>query len=273
VVHSRLGVVNGEAYGVASRVKPVVADVRDVALDSIPAAFIDPARRTDEKRLRGGASEPPLDWCYGLAERGMAVGIKAAPGLPADLAPPGWELEFVSEHRELKEAALWSPAISSAARRATILPSGDTLARKGGEALPTIGVREPGAFLIDPDPAVTRAGLVELLGATVGECWKIDELVAFLSSDSAPITPFGRTLRVEASMAWGLKRVNDTLRGLDIGSIDIRKRGSAVDVDDVHRRLKLGGTRAAVLVLTRVRDKPWAFVCTMVGSGAGQAST
>jgi hypothetical protein len=263
-VHSRLGAVNAEVCGVGARVKSVIADVRDVSLESTPAVFIDPARRTEGRRLHGGASDPPLEWCFELAARGIAVGIKAAPGLPTSLVPDGWELEFVSEHRELKESALWSPTLASAVRRATILPNGETLVAESYSTSPRLDVREPGDFLMDPDPSVTRAGLVETLGASLGEFWKIDEQVAFLSSNAAIETPFGRTLRVDASLPWNLKRVNEVLRSLDVGSIDIRKRGSAVDVDEVHRRLKLDGKRAAVLVLTRFRDKPWAFVCSPV---------
>ncbi|HEY4131409.1 MAG TPA: hypothetical protein VGM50_12375, partial [Gemmatimonadaceae bacterium] len=212
-VHSRLGVVNAEAYGVSARVNAIVADVRDVSLHSIRAVFVDPARRADDKRLRAGASEPPLEWCFDLAERGIAVGTKAAPGLPTELVPEGWELEFVSERRELKESALWSPALATAVRRATILPTGDTLVASVDAHGPSLDVREPGDFLVDPDPAVTRAGLVETLGVTLGEFWKIDEQVAFLSSNAATDTPFGRTLRIEASMPWNLKRVNEALRG------------------------------------------------------------
>ena len=35
--------------------------------------------------------------------------------------------------RDLKEAMLWSPALATAASRATILPAGDTLIRAPGE--------------------------------------------------------------------------------------------------------------------------------------------
>ena len=72
-------------------------------------------------------------------------------------------------------------------------------------------------------------------------------------------------LAVKAA-TWDWMAVGDygslRLRALDVGSVDIRKRGSAVDVEQVQRRLKLGGTRPATVVLTRVANSPWAFVCT-----------
>jgi hypothetical protein len=116
---------------------------------------------------------------------------------------------------------------------------------------------------------VTRAGLVEELGRSLGSCWKIDSRIAFLSSDTELRTPFARTLTIEASMPWSLARLRKELRGLNVGTADIRKRGSAVDVDDLHRRLRLTGDRSATVVLTRVSDRPWAFVCTDLAPAAG----
>jgi predicted RNA methylase len=54
--HSRMGVLNAAAYGIASQVDPVCADVRSVDLSRISAAFIDPARRSGERRFRSGES-------------------------------------------------------------------------------------------------------------------------------------------------------------------------------------------------------------------------
>lgn len=257
-IHLRMAALNAEANGVEQSVSPLLSDVREADLGDVRAAFIDPARRAGDKRFSTGASEPPLSWCFSLADRGIGVGVKAAPGLPTSVAPEGWEVEFVSERRELKECVLWSPSLARSHRRATILPERHSLTEQTGARLE---VREPGQFLVDPDGAVTRAGLVKELGMSIGDCWQIDDQVAFLSADRAIETPFGRTLEIAASEPWGLARLKEALRLLDVGSVDIRKRGSAVDVEDVQRRLKLSGTRAATVVLTRLRDKPWMFVC------------
>jgi hypothetical protein len=258
-VHLRMGVLNARAYGVDENVTSVQCDVRDVPLAGIDAVFIDPARRSEDHRFRDGESEPPLEWCLALAQRGLSVGIKAAPRLPPQTVPEAWELEFVSENRELKECVVWSPSLRTTRRRATILPHEHTLIESTGAPLP---VRSPGQFLLDPDPAVTRAGLVQELGRSLGDVWKIDDQVAFLSSDRPFDTPFGRGLRIEASLPWSLKSLKEKLRRLDVGTIDIRKRGSAVDVEDIQRRLRVSGSRSATIVLTRVADRPWAMVCT-----------
>lgn len=257
-LHLRMAALNADAYGVGDAVTVVHADVRDVDLTSVDAVFVDPARRARGHRMRTGDSEPPLSWSTSLAERVAAVGIKASPGIARDAVPPGWEVEFIADRRELKEAALWSPALATSTSRATILPQGHVLLPLPGDE---VVHRAPGAFLLDPNPAVTRAGLVEDLARSLG-AWKIDPQIAFLSSDQPLCTPFARSLRVLDSGPWEQKALRSRLRALDIGSVDIRRRGLAGDVDDLHRQLKLRGTRRATLVMTRVDDRPWALICT-----------
>jgi hypothetical protein len=177
--------------------------------------------------------------------------------------PPGWELEFIAMDRDLKEAAVWSPDIATATTRATVLPAGHTLVPAAGEP---VGVREPGEYLLDPNPAVTRAGLVEDLARRTGTR-KIDDRIAFLTADVAVRTPFARTLQVIDSGPWSQKRLPERLRQLDVGAVDIRRRGLAGDVDALRKRLRLSGSRRATLVMIRVRDRPWALVCVDGGSG------
>ena len=242
------------------------------------------APRGRPHRFRTGLSEPPLDWCFALADQVPAVCVKAAPGLPADLIPAGWEAEFIADGRDLKEAVLWSPALATAPvaesggpRRALVLSGSGAhaLVACPGDPVP---VTEPGEYLLDPNPAVTRAGLVEDLARSLsGGCGggsgrggdgeravdvaKIDPQIAFLTLNRPVRTPFARTLRVLDSAPWNEKRFAKRLRELGIGAADIRRRGLAGDVDQIHRRLKLAGPNRATIVITRVNDKPWGLIC------------
>ena len=280
--HARLALHNAAVYGRADRARAVVEDVRGVSLAGIDAVFIDPARRSgpgtasaqDARRYQAGTSEPPLDWCTALTDAVPAVCVKAAPGIPAGLIPDGWEAEFIAEARDLKEAVLWSPALATAPagprgpRRATVIapvkagepPVSHTLVAREGAQVP---LREPGEYLLDPSPAVTRAGLVEDLARTLGgDVAKIDPQIAFLTLDAKAQTPFARTLRVAHSAPWHEKQFAKALRELGIGAVDIRRRGLAGDVDQIRRRLKLSGKARATVVITRVNDKPWGLICT-----------
>ena len=275
-VHARLARHNAAVYGHSERVSAVVSDVRDIRLagQRLDAVFIDPARRSGPgtasagtaRRFRAGESEPPLDWCAALAAQVAAVVVKAAPGLPDAAVPDGWEAEFIAEGRDLKEAVLWSPALATGPRRATVL-LGDpasaadgavTLTARPGDPVP---VTEPGEYLLDPSPAVTRASLVEDLARELGGAAKIDPRIAFLTLGRDVRTPFARTLRVLDSAPWHEKRFARRLRELGIGAVDIRRRGLAGDVEQIRRRLKLAGPGRATVVITRVSDQPWGLIC------------
>jgi hypothetical protein len=276
-VHARLARHNARVYGAADGVRACVADVRDIRVSGLDAVFIDPARRGGGRRFRTGDSEPPLDWCFSLAGAVPAVCVKAAPGLDTSVVPAGWEVEFIADGRDLKESVLWSPALATAPgaaddgpRRATILTPGAaggagapvTLVAEPG---PPVPLGEPGEFLLDPNPAVTRAGLVEDLARQVG-AWKIDPQIAFLALDREASTPFARTLRVVESAPWNEKGFAARLRELGVGAADLRRRGLAGDVDQIRRRLRLHGPHRATIVLTRVNDRPWGLICADPGS-------
>lgn len=255
-LHALIARHNAAVYGVDART--VIADVHDVRVPTGSAVFIDPARRSAGKR---GGYSPSLDWCLALpADR---VTVKAAPGLDLSFVPPGWEVEFVAVGRDLKECVLWSPGWHGARRRASILPAnpGEPVVELVPDPdIPPAAVRPPGRYLFDPSPAITRAGAVADVAAALGG-WQIDSHVAFLSADHSLRSPYGRELTIEASLPFNLKALRTALRRLDIGAIDIRRRGLAGDVDELRRRLSPSGTRRATVVLTRVIDKPWAFVC------------
>ena len=262
-LHAAMAAHNAGVYGAGPTVR--VADVREVDLAGFDGAFVDPARRDARGRTGRVRTEPALEWCLALADTVARVAVKAAPGLPRDVVPPGWEVEFVAVGRDLKEAVLWSPALAGAATRATVLPGPHTLLSVDGLPVP---VAAPGEYLLDPNPAVTRAGLVVELARAVG-AWKIDERVAFLSCSRAVATPFARCLRVVASLPWRLRDIADAVRAHDVGAVDIRRRGLAGDVEAIRRRLPLSGPVRATLVMTRVDDHPWALLCTGVEERPG----
>lgn len=256
-LHLEIAKTNATVCQVANNITFVQSDVRNVDLQQIEGIFIDPARRTKEGRLKTGDCEPPIEWCVDLLERVAHVGIKSAPGIDHEMFPANWELEFIAIGKDLKEAVAWSPSLSSAKRRATILPSGHTMTDNPG---PPVTVQMPGQFILDPNPAITRSGLVEELARQL-DAWKIDEKIAFLSSDCPMSSPFGRTLQVIDSVPWNQKQLPKILKQHDIGVVDIRRRGLAGDIEQFQKSLKLTGARAATLIMTRVSEKPWALIC------------
>jgi len=260
----RLARANLRAYGRGARW--LCADLAGpMPLRGVPAAFFDPARRADGRRVFSvRAMRPPLDVIAGW--RFEALAVKLAPGVALDELRPytdrGAGIEFISVAGELKEAVLWAGAFGFAGRRAARLDGAValTLAPEGIAAPP---LSEPRAYLYEPDPAVIRAGLFGELGAHLdAPVYRLDESIAYLTGDTALASPWLRAWPVEAWLPFHLKRLRAALVARGVGQVTVKKRGSPIAPETLQARLKLGGAgRTAVVVLTRVAGQPCALIC------------
>jgi hypothetical protein len=228
------------ALGLGGAVKE--ADATTLDTTAFAAVFADPARRTGAGRTFDvDAWTPPWTFVEQVL-RGDAC-VKVAPGIPHALVPPAVEAEWVSDHGEVKEAALWSGRLATTARRATVLGDGG-LATLTDEDDPGAEVRRVGQYLYEPDGAVIRAGLVTALAAGV-EGGLVDERIAYVTSDRSFRTPFGRGYEVVEELPFREKQLKAALRERGIGRLTIKKRGVDVVPDELRKRLaRRAATRA-----------------------------
>ncbi|MBY0456985.1 MAG: hypothetical protein K2V38_06590, partial [Gemmataceae bacterium] len=189
---------------------------------------------------------------------GFPLAVKLAPGVAKSDIPADAEAEFVSVRGELKECVLWLGALCRTARRATLLPSGDALG--GDPRAPAVAAERVGEVLYDPDPAVTRAGLVPDLAERLGAEATDFEVQLLTAREHVP-TPFATAFRVEHAGPYHLGRLREHLRARNVGRVTVVKRGSPADADEVLKNLKLDGPNHRTLVLTRVGGAHTAVVC------------
>jgi len=252
---------NLDALGLGGAV--TVADATEVDHTGFEVAFADPARRSARGRTFAVDDwTPPWPFVQGLLARTSCV--KVAPGIPHGLVPDGVEAEWVSDHGEVKEAALWSGALATTRRRATVIGDGG-LATLTDEDAPSAGdgpaqVRDVGAYLYEPDGAVIRAGLVTAVAAGV-DGGLIDEHIAYVTGDQAFRTPFARSYRVLEELPQREKHLRAALRERGIGRLTIKKRGVAVVPEELRKRLALAGDAEGTIVLTRAAGKG---ICLLV---------
>ncbi len=119
-------------------------------------------------------------------------------------------------------------------------------------------VGEAGEWLVDPDGAVVRAGLVRHYAARYG-LRQLDPRIAYLTGDTPP--PGVRAFRVLDSGRYSEKALRALLRRHDVGRLEILVRGVDVDPDALRRRLKPRGTTEASVVITRIGRTAVAFLC------------
>ncbi|WP_299556413.1 class I SAM-dependent methyltransferase [uncultured Mycolicibacterium sp.] len=228
------------------------------------AVVADPARRSGgRRRFDPRDYTPPLDALLAV-HRGRDLAVKCAPGIDFDaVTRMGFdgEIEVVSAGGGVREACLWSAGLAEPGvrRRATLLDRGEQVTDADPDDCP---VAEPGRWIIDPDGAVVRAGLVRHWAARHG-LWQLDPAIAYLSGDRLPDGVRG--FEVLETLGYSEKRLRGALAGHDAGAVEILVRGVDVDPDALRRRLRLRGSARLSVVITRIGPKgasrATAFIC------------
>ena len=248
-------------------------DATTLDLSGVDAVFCDPARRTSGGRrvFDPRAYSPPWDFVTALPGRVPLTVLKLAPGIDHDLLPSGAEGEWVSVDGDLVEAAAWCGPLASVPRRATLLRGDSVFSLTGtGVEAAAFGGGNVRKYLHDPDNAVVRAHLVAEFAAQVdGEL--LDPTIAYVTTDLDMSSHFAKRYEILARLPIALKRLRAALRAEDVGALQILKRGSAHDVEDLRRQLRLEGTRSLALTLTRIAGEPAALLLRAADGPAAAA--
>lgn len=221
--------------------------------------WLDPARR----RTSGGRTrrthaveeyEPSLETVATLAARVAAVGAKLGPAVPHDALPEGTETQWLSWHGQVLEATCWfGPLAEPGVTRSALV-----IDRAGAHRLTASPTSDPvpgpvGAHVYEPDGAVIRAGLIGVLAARHA-ARTLDPSIAYLTADHRVMSPFWRGYTVRDVMPFSLKGLQGYLREHRIGIVEIKKRGTAVEPEQLRRQLRPRrfGEESATLILTRI---------------------
>jgi SAM-dependent methyltransferase len=255
------------ALGLEQLVEVREADATEVDLAGFDAVFADPARRGGRGRIFDPeAYAPPLSWAVGAARSARVGAVKVAPGIPHEAVPADAGAAWVSHRGEVKEAVLWfgAGAADQGRFRAVLLPGGAELS---GGALPDPAVREVGRYLYEPDGAVIRAHLVAEVAAAL-DGGLIDPTIAYVTADTLRPTPFATAYALTDVLPFNLKRLKAIVRERGIGVLTVKKRGSAVEPEEVRRRVKPSGPGSATVFLTRAAGAPVMLLGAPAGGGA-----
>ncbi|WP_232075449.1 THUMP-like domain-containing protein [Mycobacterium seoulense] len=228
------------------------------------AVFVDPARRLGgRRRFRLEDYRPALGALINTY-RDRDLVVKCSPGIDFDeLHRLGFdgEIEVTSYRGSVREACLWPAGLArrGVRRRASVLDRGEQITDADPDDCP---VRPPGRWIVDPDGAVVRAGLVRHYGARHG-LWQLDPDIAYLSGDELP--PAVRGFEVLEQLAFDERRLRQALSSLDCGALEVLVRGVRVDPDALRRRMRLRGARPLSVVITRIgsrsHGRATVFVC------------
>ncbi|MDH6242902.1 class I SAM-dependent methyltransferase [Mycobacterium sp. OTB74] len=230
---------------------------------------VDPARRSSgRRRFDPRDYVPPLDALLQVyADRDLVV--KCAPGIDfayLDEAGFAGEVQITSLAGSVREACLWSPGLTEPGvrRRATVLDHSGQPAEELTDADPDDCPTAPaGRWIVDPDGAVVRAGLVRHYAGRHG-LWQLDPDIAYLSGDELPSGVRG--FEVLEELPYNEKRLRQALSSREAAAVEILVRGVDVDPDALRSRLRLKRSGAALsVVITRIGTgrvgRAVAFIC------------
>ena len=263
---------NAQTYEVADRLAVLCADVETLA-DRSGLVHIDPDRRparasgSGRRSLRLEEGVPGLETLARLMAEFGGGAIKCSPASNFGGKFPRAEVELVSLNGECKEATIWFGELAEPGLwRATSLPSGETLA---GDPLSALAPFAPlGRYLIDPDPALVRSGLIDLYAVRQG-LGRLDDSEEYLTGDTIPTSHLAQSFEVVAQLPNNEREIRDYFRGSDVGSLEIKCRRIPIDIEGLRRKLSLSGGAAAVLIFARIEERARAIVCRRPGSSEG----
>ncbi|OBB73143.1 SAM-dependent methyltransferase [Mycobacterium sp. 852014-52144_SCH5372336] len=255
----RLAMARNNVYGVdlcrADALRPITHGT---------VVVLDPARRSaGRRRFDPHDYAPPLDELLDVYRQHNTV-VKCAPGIDFDavrrLGFDG-EIEVTSLAGSVREACLWSAGLTEGGvrRRASLLDTGEQVTDDEPD---DCAVAPAGKWIVDPDGAIVRAGLVRRYAARHG-LWQLDPDIAYLSGDQLP--PAVRGFEVLDEVAFSERRLRQALSAREVGAVEILVRGVDVEPDTLRPRLRLRGSQQASVVITRIgtggASRATAFIC------------
>jgi len=244
---------NCEVYD-RTNVRTLSADVLTMGVEN-DLVHLDPDRRAGGKGrvVRIEDYVPGLPFMQSLVDTHRGGAIKLSPATNFGGKFPEAEVELISLDGECKEATIWYGELHSGAPwRATVLPSGQTLAGHPLDFLTMIAPLQ--RYIYDPDPAVVRSGLVDMAASQLG-LERLDDREEYLTGDHLVESPFVRGFEVLAEMPNNPHDLQKYLRTSDVGQVEIKCRQIPVDAEALRRKLPLTGTQALVVLFARVQGK------------------
>lgn len=250
---------NAEVYGVDQKIEfqQGLAETIDISNKWV---HIDPDRRPDllSKGLSGRIQRiedlaPPFEVLQNIMQQSRGGAIKLSPASNFGGKFPDAEIELISLSGECKEATVWFGELAGEAPfRATILPEGASLA---GHPLSVMTrVEPPGHYIFDPDPAVVRSGLVDVMADQL-DLWRLDDAEEYLTGSEPTLSPFVQTFEIEQIVSGNERELKAAIRERGYRELEIKCRHVRVDANQLRKKLPLGNGPAGVLFVARIAGK------------------
>ncbi|MGY8769156.1 MAG: THUMP-like domain-containing protein [Pirellulales bacterium] len=261
----------------ATSKKPITTlcqTAESIDLQKFAAWHIDPDRRVDGQRTTKLENySPALMDLEQMLQANSNAAIKLA---PAASVPEAWhqqaELEWISRDRECKQLVAWFGDLTNqpGQRKATKIDRDGTPHSFTGQPIgkAKTSAEQLGQFIYEPDPAILAAELTDALAAEF-ELKRLMPRSVYLTADHLVESPLLSTFEVTDCLPMDVKKIRKKLLQLEIGKLEIKKRGVDILPEAFRKKLKLKSELPgqAVLILTPTRDGKRAILCQRFATG------
>jgi SAM-dependent methyltransferase len=233
-------------------------DFADFDLDGCDGLHLDPDRRSKDRTVHGNRFSPSLQDIFSRVSPRCSVAIKVAPATPwTSYFPAEIQREWIGDHRECKQQMLWlGPATDKPGHRtATYVGKGGLISQisvaeiekdQSVEVFDTIH-----RYVFEPHPAVLAAKLTDTLARRYG-IRRFTSSIVYLTGDERIDDPLLAQFEVLDVLPLDIRKTSRILKILDVGEIEVKKRGVEDVAASQFGRLKLEGPNRATLILTRL---------------------
>ena len=261
---------NGRSLGL-NQMSVRCADIDDVDVAEFLAWHIDPDRRVGDKRtVQLDCFEPNRETLKSLLHRNANGSIKLA---PATTCPEPWQhdahREWIGLGRECKQQWLRFGTLAAEPGRvsATIVtkdaPPDSVAFHRSAIMRNTTPAQQVDAYIFAPHACLSAAGLTETLANSMG-LTALNSCHGYFTSDRQIANPFLVPFRVEEVLPLDVRQVRMALAKRQIGTLELKQRGTKYDLTKIRRQLKLKGTNKAVLLLVECQDRQQAVLAQRI---------
>lgn len=258
---------NARIYGREDRILACQASAESFPIPDGAWVHVDPDRRTSGRGRAVGLEgyAPGPDFLRALIREAPGGAIKLGPASDfdrfIDSIDRAVEVEIVSSGGEAKEATIWFGAAVSCERRATKLPENvswtDRLGERGWRELAPVS--PVAGWLYDPDPALTRSGLLDSFAQAHGLA-RIAADLPYLTADARVETPWLEAFEVQSAHPLDLKRLRRLIDAERLGPLTIKHKTTDLKPEALRRLLRSKGDAPTTLFLTGGRGPGRAIV-------------
>jgi len=266
---TRRALWNAGVYGVADRVAAVRARAEAFELPRGAWVHVDPDRRAPGRRRALDVADyrPGLGFLRSLTRAAEGGAIKLGPASDFAAHFERFEVELISLWGECKEATVWFAAAATCRRRATRLPEGASWTDRDGPGRAFAEAGPVDRYVFDPDPALTRSGLLDAFAVAHG-LLRIADGIDYLTGPTRIVSPFLDAFEVDATLPLDLKRVRREVAARGFGPLEVRTRGVDLTPEAVRAAVKPGVGAPGTLILAGGQGPARAVLARRVGPAA-----